>query len=174
MTRSSAGRLVFRHFKPAVSATAAGLGGAGTLADRDKLCRPKPARAREVENNRSSTPSVDPPRFISRLVHCSDGSPRLPAWREIVLLFDSHRVNNRTRSCDRYSDSRCQTVVFRSSGASLKVFAVGLLSNTVGLRGRNSVAENVRLSMSVGALRESKGAISAGAGGNDRRKPPMP
>ena len=84
-----------------------------------------------------------------------------------MLLFDSHRVNNRTRSCDRYSDSRCQTVVSRSSGVSPKELTVGSLSNSVGLRGRKSVAEKVRFSVTVGgALKDSKGATSAGAGGN--------
>ena len=95
-----------------------------------------------------------------------------------MLLLDSHRVSNRTRSCDRYSDSRCQTVVFRSSEVPPKALTVGSLSNTVGLRGRNSVAENVRMSVLVGALKDSKeaisvggairagGAIAAGAGGS--------
>src|ERR1700716_2162222 len=87
---------------------------------RDGLCRRLAAPASDTENNRSSKPRVDPPRFIVRLVHCSDGSPRLPACTETVPPLDSHRVSKRTRSRDLYSDIRCQTVVPRSIGASPK------------------------------------------------------
>src|ERR1700678_2235958 len=159
-SRSAAVRPATYFNPPASAGASAGFGGGAVLDGCVMLRRPMPARARDVENHRSSRPWVDPPRFISRLVHCSDGSPRLPARRDTELLPDSHRVSTLTRSRDRYSDSRCQTVVFRSSDVSPKALAAGSLSKTVGLRGRKSVAENLGSSVIAGAVKESRGSAS--------------
>ena len=77
----------------------------------------------------------------------------MPACKETVLPLDSHRVNNRTRSRDLYSDMRCQMVVLRSMGASPNAPAAGSLSNTACLRGRKSVAENPGLKAAAGELK---------------------
>ena len=96
---------------------------------------------------------MEPPRFITRLVHCSEGSPPLPAWRDTVLALDSHNVSNRTRSRDLYSDIRCQTVVPRNIGESPMEFVVASSSKKVCFRGRKSVAEKTPLSLNVGAVK---------------------
>src|SRR6202048_5138570 len=87
----------------AITGTLAWLAVAAALAGRSVRRRRLPAPASDTENNRSSKPRVEPPRFIARLVHCSDGSPRLPACRETVLALDSHRVSKRTRSRGLFS-----------------------------------------------------------------------
>src|ERR1700736_3200827 len=130
------------YFRPSTTGILTGLAVTGALVDRDGLCRRLAAPASDPENNRSSKPRVDPPRFSVRLVHCSDGSPRLPACTETVLPLDSHRVSKRTRSRDLYSDILCQTVVPRSMGASPKEFVMGSRSKMVRFRGRKSVVEN--------------------------------
>jgi hypothetical protein len=158
------------HFTLAITGTLTGLGVAAALADRSVWRRRLPTPASDTANNRSSKPRVDPPRFIARLVHCSDGSPRLPACKETVLSLDSHRVSKRTRSCDLYSDMRCQTVVPRSIGVSTKEFTMGSLSKMVRFRGRKSVAENAGLSGAVGAVKMPGAVINPRAGGDERRK----
>src|SRR5580658_2163471 len=91
---------------------------------------------------------------MNRLFHCNDGSPRFPACRETALPLDSHKVSSRTRSCDLYSDIRCQTVVFSRTGDSADVPETGSRSNTVRLRGRKSVDENVVAPASLGRVKK--------------------
>src|SRR5271169_2554355 len=79
-----------------------------------------PAPRNAAETNRSSNPRVPPSRFIRRLLHCSEGPPRLLACSESVLPWVSSSVSTRTRSWDLYSASVCQTLVLCSIGASLK------------------------------------------------------
>src|SRR5580698_6967706 len=88
-----------------------------------------------------------------RLFHCNDGSPCFPACRETALPRDSHNVSNRTRSCDLYSDIRCQTVVFSRMGASADVPKTGSRSYIVRLRGRKSVDESGGVAASLGRVK---------------------
>src|SRR5580700_321305 len=105
------------------------------------------------------------------LFHCNDGSPCFPACKETAPPLESHNVSSRTRSCDLYSDIRCQTVVFSRMGASTDVPNTGSPSNTVRLRGRKSVDENTRAPVSLGRLKNSGSTISAAAVGGDCRRP---
>ena len=58
------------HFNPAFTGRFKGLDGAVALIARDAPRRLFPALASDTENQRSSRPRVEPPRFITRLVHC--------------------------------------------------------------------------------------------------------
>src|SRR5271156_3194964 len=108
---------------------------------------------------------------MNRLFHCNDGSPLFPACRETALPLDSHNVSSRTRSCDLYSDNRCQTVVFSRMGASADVPKTGSRSNVVRLRGRKSVDENVGAPASFGRVKISEFAMATAAVGGDCREP---
>jgi hypothetical protein len=84
------------YFDPPTPASMGFVGFAlgSVLAVRGEKCRPRLAPAIEVEKNWSSNPCVELPRFINRLVHCSEGSPFLPASKETVLPPVSHKVSN--------------------------------------------------------------------------------
>src|SRR5277367_3603260 len=108
---------------------------------------------------------------MNRLFHCNDGSPRFPACREAALPLDSHNVSSRTRSCDLYSDIRCQTVVLSRMGASADVPKTGSRSNTERLRGRKSVDENAGAPASFGRVNILRSTMATAAAGGDCRDP---
>src|SRR5579863_1445024 len=108
---------------------------------------------------------------MNRLFHCNDGSPCFPACRETALPLVSHSVSSRTRSCDLYSDIRCQTVVFSRMDASDGVPRTGSRSNTLRLRGRKSVDEDTGAPASFGRVKTPPFTMTAAAAGGDCRKP---
>ena len=103
-----------------------------------RLCE-VPFPKMDTGNSRSSNPRVAPPRFMRRLVHCSDGPPLWSVCSETVLAPDSHSVSTRILSRFRYSLSRCQMVASnaRLSSAGPR----GSVSKTERPRGLKSLAE---------------------------------
>ena len=126
----------------------------------------RPAPAIDTANKRSRTPWVPSARCISRLVHCSEGLPRLPACRVSEFAPDSHSVSTRIRSRQRYSDRRCARVT-PCMGMMFSAATGSSLNERP--RGRNSRDEKSGAATNAGAEKLGGTADQGSANGADWR-----